>query len=207
MADLRFPGTPYATDFGLVTIPEPVLRVRPAPPVPDPTDPVLREFCALLEDARIRYHGIGIAAPQVGVSLQVAVINIPAGTRMAYGAGEDTGFVILINPVIIDRSEEMRRAPEGCLSAPGYEGILRRPDRVVVETLTLEGTRLRIEADRLFARCLQHEIDHLHGYLYLDRAEHPSEVRQVTPLEPGDPLLAHNPLLSPPADPGTAAPG
>lgn len=111
------------------------------------------------------YHaeGIGLAAPQVGVSSRVFVVDVPVKE------GEARGPLALVNPRVVEASEELDRAPEGCLSIPGLEEIVERPARVVVEALDPEGEPIRIEGDELFGRALQHEIDHLDGVLFLDR--------------------------------------
>ena len=191
---LHFEGTPFETDFALVRWPDEILR-RSAANIDDPTDPNLPEFLRLLDDARLRYRGIGIAAPQIGLSLRIAVIKISGDDRLGYGLHPDTPLTVLINPEIVDRSEKLRRAPEACLSVPGYEGILRRPDSVVVETLNTAGDLLRIEGDKLFGRALQHEIDHLDGHLYVDRAGTPEDIRKVDPLTNDHPLLGWNPIV------------
>ena len=193
-APLHFEGTLFETDFALVRWPDEILR-RSAASINDPADPDLPELLRLLDDARIRYRGIGIAAPQIGLSLRIAVIKIAGDDRLGYGLHPDTPLTVLINPRIVDCSEELRRAPERCLSVPGYEGILRRPDRVVVETLNTAGDLLRIDGDSLFGRALQHEIDHLDGHLYVDRAGTPEEIRKIDPLTDAHPLLDWNPIV------------
>lgn len=104
-------------------------------------------------------NGQGLAAPQVGVSKRIAVVDLPYDDSPAY---------VLINPWVVERSAERVRGEEGCLSIPGVAEVVERPARVVVEALDLEGRPFRIEADGDLARCLQHEIDHLDGILYID---------------------------------------
>ena len=100
-------------------------------------------------------QGIGLAAPQVGRSERLTVIEIE-GER-----------IVAINPEVVERSGS-ERAEEGCLSIPDIYAEVDRPARVVVEATDRQGERFSIEADGLMARCLQHEIDHLHGKLFLD---------------------------------------
>jgi peptide deformylase len=133
-------------------------------------DPVLREETSPVEqitdeqrtlvkdmfDTMYLAKGIGLAAPQVGRSEQLAVIDV-----------NDKPFVI-INPEIIELDSKTAKAEEGCLSIPDVYGDVERPIRVRVRALGLDGKSFEVEADELLARCLQHEIDHLHGKLFID---------------------------------------
>lgn len=104
-------------------------------------------------------EGIGLAGPQVGISRRVLVVDVnePDRERLA-----------LVNPRLIETADETAKEEEGCLSIPGLSGAVDRPVRVVVEALDANGEPLRVEADGLLARCLQHEIDHLDGVLFID---------------------------------------
>ena len=104
--------------------------------------------------------GVGLAAPQVGVSQRVIVIDPHEQDVKPFG---------LINPVILQSAKEVERGEEGCLSIPGLKDIVERPAGVVVEGLDADGQPLHIEAEGLLARVLQHEIDHLDGILFPDR--------------------------------------
>jgi peptide deformylase len=101
-------------------------------------------------------HGIGLAAPQVGRTERVAVVDVDREHQL-----------VLINPEIIER-DGSSRGEEGCLSIPEVFGDVDRAERVVVRALDREGQPFTIEATDLLARCLQHEIDHLHGKLFID---------------------------------------
>ncbi|MCX7781618.1 MAG: peptide deformylase [Negativicutes bacterium] len=101
--------------------------------------------------------GVGLAAPQVGVSLRVIVLDVGDGP------------IELINPEIIEH-EGMELGPEGCLSVPGIYGEVERYARVTVEGLNRTGKKVRISGQGLLARALQHEIDHLEGVLFIERA-------------------------------------
>ena len=105
--------------------------------------------------------GIGLAAPQVGVSLKIFVIDLSLGK-------DPTGLHTLINPQFIER-EGMQLEEEGCLSIPGFTATVARPSRVVVEGLNRHGERYRLEGTGLLARALQHEVDHLNSCLFVDR--------------------------------------
>lgn len=141
-------------------------------------DPVLREPAREVEDfdaglARLvrdmfetMYHaeGIGLAAPQVGVSKRLIVVDLRRENQV-----DVPDRVALVNPKIVWVSGETEKQPEGCLSIPGLEEVVGRAVSVRVEALDPDGRPIAIEADGLFARALQHEIDHLDGVLFIDR--------------------------------------
>jgi peptide deformylase len=103
--------------------------------------------------------GVGLAAPQVGVPLRVAVIEVP---------GEEV--ITLINPEIVKRQGE-RLIGEACLSVPGYQGELKRSVWVKVKAQDRQGRNIRIKGEELLAQALEHEIDHLNGILYVDHVD------------------------------------
>jgi peptide deformylase len=132
-----------------------------AEPVDPAADDDLRELCRKMAQAMYDAPGIGLAAPQIGVLKRVII----------YDLDEDSpGIVALCNPEIVEASEECELDDEGCLSLPGITIPISRPCTVTCEAQTLTGRTVRIEADGLHARLLQHEIDHLDGVLMLDRA-------------------------------------
>ncbi len=99
--------------------------------------------------------GVGLASNQIGIATRVAVVEV------------DGNQIVLINPEITARDGDAR-GEEGCLSIPDIFGDVDRPDSITVETTTLEGERISIDATELTARAIQHEIDHLDGILFLD---------------------------------------
>jgi len=112
-------------------------------------------------------NGLGLAAPQIAVSERVIVVEIPEDMEDEPDAGVR---LALVNPEIIrGRGEEV--ADEGCLSVPGFYGAVKRATQVTVKAQDVEGRGVRIKAQGLLARVLQHEIDHLDGVLFIDRAE------------------------------------
>jgi len=113
--------------------------------------------------------GVGLAAPQVGISLRVAVIEIP---------GEET--IVLVNPGIVRRSGE-RGVTEGCLRVPGYRGDIKRSQKVTVKALDRNGKEFRIKGEGLLAEALEHEIDHLNGALYIDHLDSVDDLEKVAP--------------------------
>jgi peptide deformylase len=114
--------------------------------------------------------GVGLAAPQVGVPLRLAVLDV-----------EDK-ITVIVNPEIVKKIGEVE-LDEGCLSVPGFWGRLNRAERVSVKALDRNGKELRIrDAEGLFAQALQHEIDHLDGHLYIDRMETLDKLQRSEPL-------------------------
>ena len=113
------------------------------------------------------YHadGIGLAAPQIGVSTRVIVVDL----RRRDEDDPEPQQVALVNPVVTWESKELAKQSEGCLSIPGLEDVVQRPVSVRVEGKDPDGNDIVIEADDLFARALQHEIDHIDGILFVDR--------------------------------------
>ena len=114
-----------------------------------------------------RANGVGLAAPQVGVSLRVIVVQVPGDKTIA-----------LINPEIEDRTGE-QVVTEGCLSIPGYYGELKRPAELTVKGKDFRGKRLRYKATGLMAEAFEHEVDHLNGVLYIDRIENPEKLHKI----------------------------
>ena len=136
------------------TFGDPVLR-RKAKPVQG-IDDEIRDICKLMVEVMIRENGVGLAAPQIGISKRIFVLDA------------DDEFHILINPELIELSEEIEGTKEGCLSVPGVDAIVERSTRAVVEGINLKGEDVRLEGEGLIARAIQHEVDHLNGNLFLD---------------------------------------
>ena len=122
------------------------------------------ELQQLLRDLVETCHaapGLGLAAPQIGVNLRAAIVDLSIGA-------EPSGVVVLVNPIVLSAEGEIR-TEEGCLSIPGVSEPLTRPARVVVEAADAKGSRRRIEGEGLLARALLHESDHLDSRLFVDR--------------------------------------
>lgn len=114
-------------------------------------------------------EGVGLAAPQIGVSLRLIVLQMP-----------EEEPVVIINPEIVKRSGE-REVTEACLSVPGYSGEIKRSLSVTVKGLDRQGKAIRIKAEGLMAQALEHEIDHLDGKLYIDHVESEDKLYRVVP--------------------------
>jgi len=146
-----------------------------------PQDPVLRQKAKrvsrldnsiqrlvddMVETMR-QANGVGLAAPQVGVSLRVIVLQMPEDEPMA-----------IINPEIVKRLGE-QEVNEGCLSVPGYFGEIKRSASVTVKGRDRQGKAIRIKATGLMAEALEHEIDHLNGTLYIDHVENQDKLHKI----------------------------
>lgn len=139
--------------------------------VAQPVDHVNKKMRAFIEDmAETMYKtdGVGLAAPQVGVSKRIIVVD------------DGNGLQALINPQII-KGEGSQWGPEGCLSVPGYFGDVERYEKVTITAIDPNNKKLRIEAEGFLARIFQHEIDHLEGHLFIEKAVNLK--KQVDPTE------------------------
>jgi len=133
-------------------------------------DPSIDRLIDDMIDTMRAAPGVGLAAPQIGVSLRVVVIETP-----------EDGLMALINPEVVKRSGE-RRLMEGCLSVPGYQAEITRSRQVTVKALSREGKEVRLKAvDSLLAQALEHEIDHINGILYIDHLSPDDELIPVRP--------------------------
>jgi len=147
------------------TLPDPVLRQK-AKRVTR-IDASIHKLIDDMVDTMRAAPGVGLAAPQVGVSLRIAVIEIP---------GEDV--ITLINPEVIKRQGE-RVLEEACLSVPGYQGEIKRSVTVRIKAQDRKGREFRIKGEELFAQALEHETDHLNGTLYIDHIEGPDKLWEL----------------------------
>ncbi len=158
----------------IVTFPEPSLRLKSKQVTKFDTD--LQTLIDNMFETMRAAPGVGLAAPQIGQSLRLVVVE--------YTEDEEENAkpkkYVLVNPEIVKRSEEMVTDIEGCLSLPGLAGKVERHEAVTVKAKNRFGKPLKIEAEGWLARIFQHEIDHLDGVLYIDRAE---EVFEPTPEE------------------------
>jgi len=137
----------------------PVLHA-PAEPVPE-IDSSIRELLVDMVETMYAAPGIGLAAPQIGVSLRVIVVDLSVGD-------DPTQLIRLINPEIVEAEGEQRH-DEGCLSIPGFEGAPIRPARVTVKGLAPDGSLQLHTGTGLLARAFAHEIDHIDGKVFVDR--------------------------------------
>jgi peptide deformylase len=123
----------------------------------DTIDEETRRICERMVEAMLRAGGVGVAAPQIGVSKRIIVLDVE---------GE---FHVLLNPELIATSEETEQLTEGCLSVPGVNATVTRSAKATIAGTALDGTRVEITGEGLLAQAIQHEMDHLDGRLFLDR--------------------------------------
>lgn len=156
----------------LVILPDPLLRSK-AKKIRQIDDSVIKLADDMVET--MRYHnGVGLAANQVGVLKRIVVIEVP-----------DDSLRVLVNPEIIKKNGE-REVEEGCLSVPGYRGLVTRSIWVKARSLSIRGSEIRVKADGLLAQALEHEIDHLNGIVYVDHLKSHEDLwklEQESPLE------------------------
>lgn len=156
----------------LVILPDPLLRSK-AKKIRQIDDSVIKLADDMVET--MRYHnGVGLAANQVGVLKRIVVIEVP-----------DDSLRVLVNPEIIKKNGE-REVEEGCLSVPGYRGLVTRSIWVKARSLSISGSEIRVKADGLLAQALEHEIDHLNGIVYVDHLKSHEDLwklEQESPLE------------------------
>jgi len=138
------------------------LLARVADPVADPGDPYLKALAADMEETMVASGGIGLAAPQVEVGIQMVMFGLP-------GEGETIPFTVLLNPEITPLSQDAEEGYEACLSVPGLTGIVPRWTHIGYRGFDLDGKLIEREAKGFHARVVQHECDHLWGRLYLSR--------------------------------------
>jgi peptide deformylase len=143
----------------ILLVPNPILRAKSRAVAERDTD-LVRELVPRMYASMYKAPGIGLAAPQIGQGLRLAVVDLMPDDKPSP--------ITLINPEIVAVSEELATREEGCLSLPGQYADVTRPARVKVRYLDETGARREIEADGLLATCLQHEIEHLDGVLFVD---------------------------------------
>ena len=145
----------------IIIAPDPRLKVKSAPvdEVTDETRTLMDDMLETMYDA----PGIGLAAVQIGVPLRIIVIDLAHPED-----DEEPAPLFLVNPQIIERSGELRPYDEGCLSLPDFYENVERPNHVILKYQDYDGTHQELEASEMLATCVQHEMDHLEGVLFVD---------------------------------------
>ncbi|MDL1919289.1 peptide deformylase [Chloroflexi bacterium CFX5] len=182
----RIKETSRMTLRRIVYLPEPILRKKAKPVTKFDKD--LQTLIDDMIETMREAPGVGLAAPQINLPMQLAVVE--------YGEGEDEAeegappppkkLYVLVNPEIVKASDEKVMGVEGCLSIPGLVGEVERHETIQVRALNRYGKPVRHKVNGWMARIFQHEIDHLNGVLFTDRAARvwkPGEEDQETPLE------------------------
>ncbi|MBR7138228.1 MAG: peptide deformylase [Lentisphaeria bacterium] len=157
----------------LASVAEPVLNV----------DDEIRRIAGEMIEATVVFNGIGLAAPQYGVSKRMVVLDVPLDSMSELPTpGEELLLprmpLVLINPEIISTSSSKSTRDEGCLSVPDIYAPVERPEKVVLRSMTLDGEMIEVECGGLLGRCIQHELDHLEGKCFTDRLS-PEAAREV----------------------------
>jgi peptide deformylase len=161
----------------IVTHPAPVLRKK-ARKITD-FGPELQSLIDDMVETMREAPGVGLAAPQVGVPLQLIVVEYSEKAEEEEQE-EPPKLYTIVNPEIVRFSDEMDLGTEGCLSIPGFVGDVDRPLEITLKGQNRRGKPLRLKADGWLARIFQHEVDHLNGVLFIDRAEKVWKVEDQT---------------------------
>ncbi len=150
---------PMVSIYPILTIPDPILRktAEPVERVDDDLRALMDGMLATMYDA----PGVGVAAPQIGISRRVIVMD-------AARDDEPSAPIVMVNPEILERSDEMRVHEEGCLSIPEVTAEVERPAIARVSYLDHEGVRQEVELEGILSTIVQHEVDHLNGVLFID---------------------------------------
>jgi len=146
----------------------PVLRAR-ATEIDDPRSAEITTLSVDLHEAMTGLNLVGLAAPQIGISLRAFVMQSRKGPR--YPNAPEIPPITVINPKVISQSETLLRGIEGCGSIPGFRCLVSRPASIQASWLDLESVQIEMELTDLAARVFLHELDHLDGVLFLDRLE------------------------------------
>ncbi|MBQ8498243.1 peptide deformylase [Chlamydia sp.] len=153
----------------------PILR-KVAAPVDEITDE-LRQLVLDMSETMAFHKGVGLAAPQVGQSISLFIMGVEK--ELEDGELVFCSFPkVFINPVIVQKSEQLVFGNEGCLSIPGLRGDVARPDKITVTATNLDGQSFTMVLEGFLARVVMHETDHLHGILYIDRMSDSCKTKQ-----------------------------
>ncbi|MBE7638275.1 peptide deformylase [Sneathiella sp. P13V-1] len=158
------------TAMPILKMGNPKLREK-ARPIELPIPHEIRDLVEVMKESMAAAGGVGLAAPQIGISKQLVIFSVPEA-RMKQEDGNDALGIdqtVLINPVIEPLSNEQVKGWEGCLSVPGLRGLVPRYTHIRYSGYDLDGNKMTREAKGFHARVVQHECDHLTGILYLER--------------------------------------
>ena len=167
--------------IAVTTIGAPVLSQTAEPVLA--VDDDIRRLAQEMYEAMVAFNGIGLAAPQYGVSKRMVVIDVPSESVEGVPTpGEEQLLprmpLVLINPEILSYSTNKAVRDEGCLSVPDVYAPVERPEKVILRSMTLAGDMIECECGGLLGRCIQHELDQLDGKLFTDRLT-PEAYREV----------------------------
>jgi peptide deformylase len=142
----------------IIRYPNPILREVSRPV--EIIDEEIRKLALEMIDSMYEDNGVGLAAPQIGRNIRLVIVDLDPRKRDPQ---------VMINPVITGKSKEKETVVEGCLSVPGIEGKVTRAAELTVQAQNLDGDTIEYSGDGIFARAVQHEIDHLDGILFIDK--------------------------------------
>jgi peptide deformylase len=167
----------------IIILPNPQLRIIAQPVLlPEISDASIQNLCDAMITTMHHDDGIGLAAPQVAQSIRIIAIGTDAFKDHTALPFLKTKDLILINPEITEYSWKTEIDDEGCLSVPGFGGSVERHIKISVTAITRDGESISFVAQNYFARVIQHEIDHLNGVLYIDRAKEVWKHEKEMPL-------------------------
>ncbi len=155
----------------IVQYPDPRLAAKAEPVTV--FDDALKTLASDMAETMYNAPGVGLAATQVGKLIRMVVIDISEGKN---------ALRVFVNPEIIERSEELKECEEGCLSLPGLYEKVKRPSRVTVKAQDLDGKSFTLECDELLSVCVQHELDHLDGIVFIDHLSQLKKSRAAAKL-------------------------
>lgn len=171
-------------NLAILHYPEKALR-KPAKAIKEVTDET-RQIAERMIELMYDAEGIGLAAPQVGLSISLFVLDIPTGDKNSPDSdppSATTDAMVFINPKLLAFEGPSEPYEEGCLSLPDIRGDVLRPPIVTVEATDENGKRFKLRAGGLLARCIQHEFDHLQGILILDKMTQMSRIKNRTAVK------------------------
>ncbi len=156
------------TTLEIVTLPAPILRQKTRPVTDFGTE--FQELIENMIETMRSANGVGLAAPQIGRSLRMAVVeDLPKEDEEGNEIPDSRDLYVIVNPEIVWKSREVVDGIEGCLSIPGYLGEVERAEAIRVRGQDRHGKKIRLRLKGWTARIFQHEIDHLNGVLYIDK--------------------------------------
>jgi len=160
--------------FFVETLGSPILKACSAP-ITEVDD----ELCSLagwMVDVMHKFNGIGLAAPQIGRNIKLVVLDVSEDAANKETSPGELALLpqmplAIINPEIVEYSAEMSRHEEGCLSVPGVYAEVERPKKIRFKATLLNGDTIEYWCDNMLARCIQHELDHLQGIMFVDKLD------------------------------------
>lgn len=166
--------------YKIITLPNPILRkkAKKVEKIDESIKTIIKNMICALDMSEIA--GLAIAAPQIGESIRVIVVRVnEAKDNDGNIIQKEIPLTVYINPTIIKYSKEKVVSEEGCLSYPYYYGPVERAKKVRFEAMNNKGKNVKTNASGLFARIVQHEVDHLDGILFIDKVTDKSKLRKV----------------------------